>query len=711
MINKENDYLFQKTHIAPASVQRSCKYKNCYILNNLNNYQPNVIIGNKTKTNKYTNNIIINSKTNNNSKIDNDINLKNTNGAASINNNKVNNNSLIQSPINCLNTITFNINNNFNNCFSSNTHDHNEPINLVKLEGFNIANGLMNMNNKSLSNLNEFSYFSSREKILKKLEQQNHLNLANNSKKEINSIKNQNNNKITTLFKAKTKAKIFPKQNLYSNTANINSYTNNIKKSNISSVNNTNSIINNNTNNKINEKSDLNNNINNYNYILKESDKIKIFTDSNSNNNTNNSYSNLVNKNLINGNEEENNNCNEEYFNEFNNIDNNPNNKRNYNYKMNYSGVKSLHSINSYQRNINNNENNVIEKSNNNENKNKDNLAFQTYSGYFRNNLIKVNVIDKENKNTKNINQNNINGNTYEDNIENEKIILNSAQKKDIVGRNKNIIKSKNSIQNSINSIKRNDIKNLYIKTDFKNNKRYKKQINISNRYNKNNEKSKNDKNILIQNYCENNNNIANEEFNNNSNNEDKNNGKQNEKSLKDLYYNISYRPNIISPNNTKLNKNSSLNSTTTNSVNFNIFPLSRDNSTTYIKKKCSNMSVYNNCRANDYLSSTNKIKHKKNYSISQSCYNTQRNSKYGKVNSNNKNNNKDNYLYSPKNNKIEKIENKNIIMPEYKMKLENIKSRISNLLNVYSLLALKNINILNDNKEIENINSNKNEC
>ena len=38
-------------------MQRSCKYKNCYILNNLNNYQPNVIIGNNTKekeTNKDT---------------------------------------------------------------------------------------------------------------------------------------------------------------------------------------------------------------------------------------------------------------------------------------------------------------------------------------------------------------------------------------------------------------------------------------------------------------------------------------------------------------------------------------------------------------------------------------------------------------------------------------------------------------------------------
>ena len=69
-------------------------------------------------------------------------------------------------------------------------------------------------------------------------------------------------------------------------------------------------------------------------------------------------------------------------------------------------------------------------------------------------------------------------------------------------------------------------------------------------------------------------------------------------------------------------------------------------------------------------------IKHKKSYSISQSCYNTQRNSKDCTKNKNDKNN----YLYSPKNNNID---NKTIIVPEYKIKLEKIKSRISNLLKI----------------------------
>ena len=101
----------------------------------------------------------------------------------------------------------------------------------------------------------------------------------------------------------------------------------------------------------------------------------------------------------------------------------------------------------------------------------------------------------------------------------------------------------------------------------------------------------------------------------------------------------------------------------------------------------------------------------KKNYSISQSCFNTQRNSKENKIKDKNKN--KSNYLYSPKNNKIE---NKTFAIPEYKVKLENLKSRITNLLNIYSLLALKNINISTNNncinKEIEeeDINSNNNE-
>lgn len=113
-------------------------------------------------------------------------------------------------------------------------------------------------------------------------------------------------------------------------------------------------------------------------------------------------------------------------------------------------------------------------------------------------------------------------------------------------------------------------------------------------------------------------------------------------------------------------------------------------------------MNINNNGSSN-YISNTNRpsiIKHKKNYSISQSCYNTQRNSKDGRVNTKN-NSNRSNYLYSPKNNNIE---NKTVVMPEYKIKLEGIKSRVSNLLNVYSLIALRSINVSNSNNNIKEI-------
>ena len=87
-------------------------------------------------------------------------------------------------------------------------------------------------------------------------------------------------------------------------------------------------------------------------------------------------------------------------------------------------------------------------------------------------------------------------------------------------------------------------------------------------------------------------------------------------------------------------------------------------------------------------------MKHKKNHSISTSCSNTQRAIKDTKFNPKNKNN-KNNYLYSPKKNNTGKNinNNKSIIVPEYKVKLDNIKSRVTELLNVYSLLALRFIN------------------
>ncbi len=66
----------------------------------------------------------------------------------------------------------------------------------------------------------------------------------------------------------------------------------------------------------------------------------------------------------------------------------------------------------------------------------------------------------------------------------------------------------------------------------------------------------------------------------------------------------------------------------------------------------------------------------------------------------------KKNYAYSPRNN----ISEKNLIIPEYKIKLENIKSRINNLLNVYSLLALRSLNVPGGEHNINNNNLEQND-
>ena len=84
-LNKQENEANPKNKIynAPSSVRRSFKYKNCYILNNLNNYQPNVIIGNKTKV-----------KSNNNNKSKNNEKIKNINNENNTSNNNSDNNSI-----------------------------------------------------------------------------------------------------------------------------------------------------------------------------------------------------------------------------------------------------------------------------------------------------------------------------------------------------------------------------------------------------------------------------------------------------------------------------------------------------------------------------------------------------------------------------------------------------------------------------------------
>ncbi len=60
----------------------------------------------------------------------------------------------------------------------------------------------------------------------------------------------------------------------------------------------------------------------------------------------------------------------------------------------------------------------------------------------------------------------------------------------------------------------------------------------------------------------------------------------------------------------------------------------------------------------------------------------------------------------SPKHKRIESI---TIVIPEYKVKLESLKSRIINLLNVFSFLTLKSVNDTNsNNRDIQEKNINK---
>jgi len=461
-----------------------------------------------------------------------------------------------------------------------------------------------------------------------------------------------------------------------------------------------------------------NNDIINNNQKLNGSDKIKIYVDTNSNNNTN-SYSNINNKDLCYETVDDNNfnNCNEEYF---NNINNNMKNSNDSNCQKNdesnnkdFNAVTPLNlmKMKNCQRNLNNNNDDNINENNsnmeNNEKKSKD-IGYQTYSGPFRNKKIKVNMVEKENKNIKHENMKSAI-------IENDK--FNSSQQKKMFKNSKGTNSSHNLKVSVNSSIKKDDKKNLYIETDFKGNKKFKKNTSIIsnnklknriNNYSHNVNKDKNKKIINQNNYedknkdkekCTDNENTA-KTFN--SNDQDKSRQKDKDR---DILNNLSIKPNILySNNNFKLSKNSSLGNIT-NNLNFNILPLSREN-TTYIKKNTSNINKYND-GVNAYLSNTNRpsvIKHKKNYSISSSCYNTQRNST-SRMNAKSKNSNSG-YLYSPKHNRAE---SKTIIMPEYKVKLEKIKSRVISLLNVYSLLALKsaNSNSRND-REIQEENINK---
>ena len=574
---------------ALSTENRSIKYHNCEVLNNLNNYKPNVIMGNKTTKNKdIVNKNIINEKNSSSSK---------ANGAS--NNNIDNYINIISPPATCLNTIGISL---FNTNNISNE-------NSIQTNYIKYSNG---------TNLNDISSFS-RNQLNKKIKDIN--NKIGNIKKEINSIKSQYNY-YNTQRVSKLNSDSKKRTNLVYNSNKGNNKDKKDVKSSMNSINN-------------NIKG--NNNLNENQYL--EPDK------------KDNNEKNKINKELIyktvdgddNGGDMRNELIHLDDINNNNLITKNSN-KRNKDANGEVIGsLNSLISMKSFN-NINN-DNNIEERNNENNGENIDDIGYQTYTTPFRNFIIKVNMIEKGNPKKKNENTKSV-------------IIENDTKKMKFLNKNNKETKSSPNLKAGDNNLKINDKKNLMIKTNLK---------------------------------CD-------EIIELNKINEKKN----------DFMTDLNYENNIIYFNNElKSCKNESLNRVI-NSINFNIYPLSRDSSKTYIKKKSSNASVSNyannekiNMINNTSRSSVNKPK--KNNSISSSYDKTQKNNK--EINMMKyKNNKKYNYLYSPKRNQIGKsLNSKSVFIKEDKVRLDNIKSRVTELLNVYSLLALRalnDINEINENKE-----------
>ena len=147
----------------------------------------------------------------------------------------------------------------------------------------------------------------------------------------------------------------------------------------------------------------------------------------------------------------------------------------------------------------------------------------------------------------------------------------------------------------------------------------------------------------------------------------------------------------LITNNNIRLSSNS-ISKSTKNTLNIKIYLPSYNNRKKLKTKKTGKSFSHINAPKETVQLSTNRsldMKHKNSYLVS-SRVNTQRKSKDNKINT--KNIIID--LNSEQNN-INKLKHgsKPVIVPEYKIKLDAIKSRIYKLLNIYSLIALKSIN------------------
>ena len=266
---------------------------------------------------------------------------------------------------------------------------------------------------------------------------------------------------------------------------------------------------------------------------------------------------------------------------------------------------------------------------------------------------------------------------------------------------NKNLSNNNDSKINGFNfqtytlPFKKNIIKVNIVKNDEKNKN---KKISKS-KINRNSKSSNNLKTKFIKNH----NNIS---INNNSKrkiNEKRSLSNTNsEKNLK-----------LITNNNIRLSTDNIAKSTK-NTLNIKIYLSGCNNRKKLIKKK--NQKSYNkiNIKKEIITFDTNRsldMKHKKSYSNSSRVH-TQKISKENNININNKNININIDLCPETRNIKEKkilCNNNSISVPEYKLKLDAIKSRIYKLLNIYSLIALKSINNSNDIPNFNNDNKKEN--
>lgn len=661
-----------------------------------------------------------NIKNENNISVNNsDIKAKKANGASSKNNNKNNiilNNSLISSSENFMNTIAMTLSNNKENSIQSNR---------VRFYGLNSI-GFGWSINKSINNLNNFSIFNSRNKIEKKLQEKNRKIIEN--KKDIKDSKSQDLKIIKKKKLNKTKSK-----SKFNHNNSKNKKKNNNKKSHKSSTNIANSIIANaNTNSNNNNKQ---NNTKNINVHLDESDKFKINIESNAINNINSDNS-IINKDLVYETIVENHFKGDIINNNFNFLNIiNTSSKRNIPEREELNAFKTLNTMKSYlqssnisngmnmrnSKNIINSNINIIETNISDNIDSNENKAYQTYSGPFRQNIIKVNLLDKakmQNKKMKSVKS-----------CDFKNCVVNNNQQKAISKNNKETKSAKNLINNIIdnNIIEEDGDKiSLYLTKDIHNkNKitRFNLKNNIINIFNQNNQNEVFDeisksKNIEITNHSSKKIDFKLNDQKIDYNKNIKNNIKQNR-----LINSLICSKNFYSE---KENTQSSV----LNTLNYNLYSLTKDKNRYYIKKKysVSNTNDQSNNGNQNLTSNTNRssaVKHRKNYSLSSNIYNTQRTINQNRFDLKNKNykksknrkiikNKKKNNLYFSPKSKVEIFKgNKSIEIPEFTVKLENIKSRVSNLLNIYSLLAIKSINI-NDKREIsikqeDDINGNEN--